>query len=147
MRAARAIRAWVVAAALVVGTHASADVTAPAPAGMRWRTDAAAAEREAASAKRPLLVFFSAEWCMPCKEMERRSFSDPAVAALIARRFVPLLVDVTNDDDARATALRDRFAVKALPTLVVRDGKDERLRLESFTPAPELRAALERSLR
>jgi thiol:disulfide interchange protein len=133
--------------ALLLAAPAFADVTAPAPAGLRWRTDAAAAEREAANTRRPLLVFFSAEWCMPCHAMLTRSFADPAVAALVARDFVPLLVDVTNDDDPRATALRDRYHVVALPTLVVRRGKDERLRLETFRPPAELRAALEQSLR
>ena len=138
----------VLATFVILGATAplQADVSAPAPAGLRWRTDAAAAEKEAAKAHRPLLVFFSAEWCMPCKEMLVKSFADPAVADLIARRFVPLLVDVTNDD-APSTALRDRFHVLALPTMVVRRGSEERLRQESFLPAAELRGALERVAR
>ncbi len=129
---------------LALATPSHADVTAPPAGGLRWRTDAKAAQSEAAKVKRPLLVFFHAEWCMPCKEMLVTSFADPAVAELIARRFVPLLVDVTNDDPA-AAALRDRFHVLALPTLLVRRGNDERLRQESFVPAAELRALLERA--
>jgi thioredoxin:protein disulfide reductase len=130
--------------ALLVAAPLRADVSAPAAGGLRWRSDAKAAEAEAAKAKRPLLVFFSAEWCMPCKEMLVQSFADKAVAELIARRFVPLLVDVTNDDPP-AAALRDRFHVVALPTLLVRRGSDERLRHESYLPASELKAALERA--
>jgi protein disulfide-isomerase len=110
---------------------------------VRWRSDAKAAEREAAKLKRPLLVFFSAEWCMPCKEMMLKSFADADVAALIARRFVPLVVDMTNDDDA-AHAVGERYHVRALPTLVVHQGAAEKLRLESFAAAAELRAALDR---
>ncbi|MGZ3428350.1 MAG: thioredoxin family protein [Polyangia bacterium] len=136
----------VIATLVLLGAAAplGADVSAPGPAGLRWRLDAAAAEREAAKAHRPLVIFFSAEWCMPCKEMLVKSFADPAVAELIARRFVPLLVDVTNDD-APSAALRDRFHVLALPTLLVRRGGDERLRQESYLPAAELKAALERA--
>jgi thiol:disulfide interchange protein len=136
----------VLACALVVVAIAPpvrADVTAPTPAGVPWRTDATAAERDAAKLRRPLLVFFSAEWCMPCKEMMRKSFADPDVAALIARGFVPLVVDMTNDDDA-AKAIGDRYHVRALPTLIVVRGAAQKLRLERFLPAAELRAALAR---
>jgi len=136
------MRMLVVALVLLVAAPLRADVTAPSPGAIRWRSDAAAAEREANKGQRPLLVFFSAEWCMPCKEMLRTSFADAAVAALIERRFVPLFVDVTDDNDT-AAALRDRFAVVALPTVVVRRGSAERLRLDRLLPPAELRAALE----
>jgi thiol:disulfide interchange protein len=77
--------------------------------------------------------------------MLKRSFADAAVAELVTRRFVPLLVDVTNDDPP-AQAQRDRYRVVALPTLVVRDGARDRLRQETFVNAAELRAALEHAL-
>ncbi|HEX9100569.1 MAG TPA: thioredoxin fold domain-containing protein [Polyangia bacterium] len=133
----------VVALLLGVAAPLFADVSAPAPGAIRWRTDVGAAEREAAKGKRPLLLFFSAKWCTPCQEMLARSFADPAVAELVARRFVPLVVDLT-DDDAPARAVADRFGVRAMPTLLVVRGSDERLRQESFLPAAELRAALDR---
>ncbi|HXU72089.1 MAG TPA: thioredoxin family protein [Polyangia bacterium] len=128
--------AVVLAGCVLVAAPARADTSAPSPGGLRWRTDVAAAEREAAKTNRPLLVFFSAEWCIPCKEM-LRSLADREVAALVTRRFVPLFVDVTEDTPA-AAALRDRYRVNALPDL---------LRLEQLVDAAALRAALERSLR
>ena len=140
MKLAVAVALFVVA----VATPLRADVSAPPPAGVPWRTDARAAEREAAKLERPLLVFFSAEWCMPCLEMKRKSFTDPAVAALIARGFVPLVVDMTNDDDA-ARAVSDRFHVRALPTLLVLRGAAETLRIDHYVDAAALRAALARS--
>jgi thiol:disulfide interchange protein DsbD len=120
-----------------------ADVSAPAPAAIRWRSDAPAAEREAAKAQRPLLVFFTADWCLACKEMLVKSFAEPTVTELVARRFVALLVDVTADD-APGIGLRDRLHIRALPTLVVRRGNEDRLRHEGFLGAAELSAALER---
>lgn len=118
------------------------DATAPASAiKIDWRTDVAGAEREAARSRRPLLIFFSADWCMPCKEMLATSFADAAVVDLVARRFVPLFVDVT-DEDAPATAAGKRFGVRAVPTLLVLRGSAERLRRERLLPPAELRAAL-----
>jgi len=128
-------------AVLLLAVPARADVSAPVK--ITWRSDARAAEREAGKLKRPLLVFFSAEWCMPCKEMLAKSFADPAVADAIARRFVPLLVDMTNDDEA-AHAVAERYRVRAMPTLLVVRGGDERLRQESYLAAAELKAALDR---
>jgi protein disulfide-isomerase len=127
--------------ALLSTVPALADVSAPAK--VSWRSDVKAAEREAGTLERPLLVFFSAEWCMPCKEMLAKSFADRAVADTIARRFVPLLVDMTHDDDA-AHAVAERYKVRAMPTLLVVRGSDERLRRESFADAAELKAVLDR---
>ena len=135
------MRLALVAALLLAVLPARADVSAPAK--ITWRSDAKAAEREAAKLKRPLLVFFHAEWCMPCKEMLAKSFADRAVADTIARRFVPLLVDVTNDDEA-AHAVAERYKVRAMPTLLVVRGSDERLRQESYVDAAGLKAALDR---
>jgi protein disulfide-isomerase len=129
------------AATLLLAVSARADVSAAVQ--ITWRSDVKTAEREAAKLKRPLLVFFHAEWCMPCKEMLAKSFADPAVADAIARRFVPLLVDMTNDDEA-AHAVAERYKVRAMPTLLVIRGRDERLRQESYVDAGDLKTALDR---
>ncbi len=118
-----------------------ADVTAPAK--IAWRTDLKAAEREAGKRKRPLIVFFSAEWCMPCKEMLARTFTAPPVVARITQAYVPLLIDVTNDDDAAATAARTRFHVEALPTLLVVEGSRVRLQRGEFLDAAALATLLQ----
>ena len=56
---------------------------------------------------------------------------------------MPLLVDMTNDDDA-AHAVGERYRVRAMPTLLVVRGSNEQLRIESFVDAAALRAALDR---
>ncbi|HEU5293308.1 MAG TPA: protein-disulfide reductase DsbD [Burkholderiaceae bacterium] len=52
------------------------------------------------AANRPVMLDFYADWCVSCKEMERFTFSDPAVAALMSRALL-LKADVTanNADD------------------------------------------------
>ena len=82
-----------------------------------------------------------AEWCMPCKEMLARSFTARPVVEDVSHWFVPVLVDVTNDDEAAAAA-RARFHVAALPTLLVVEGGRARLQRDSFADAAELDALL-----
>ncbi len=77
----------------------------------------------AATAGRPVLVDFYADWCVSCKEMERFTYADARVAARM-KDFVLLKADVTaNDADDRA--LLKRFALFGPPGIVFfgRDGR------------------------
>ena len=70
----------------------------------------------AVAADRPLVLDFYADWCASCKEMEERTFPDPAVRAELARA-VTLQADVTAVDDADQ-ALMARFGIVGPPTIV-----------------------------
>ena len=43
-----------------------------------WRTEPADAEAESRSTGRPLLIAFSADWCMPCRQLESSVLSASA---------------------------------------------------------------------
>ena len=75
-------------------------------------------DREVAHARaehRGVLVDFSADWCTSCKEMERYTFTDPAVHAAL-RSTVLLRADVTQND-ADDQALLQRFGILGPPTI------------------------------
>ena len=95
-------------------------------------------EREIAAAQaagKPLLFDFYADWCVSCKEMEKYTFTDPAVQSALAD-FVLLKADVTAND-AIDQALMRRFGIIGPPgTLFFVDGRERReLRLIGFEPA------------
>jgi thioredoxin-related protein/YHS domain-containing protein len=81
-----------------------------------FRTDFKAAMQEAEEKKLPLLVHFYAEWCMPCKRMDREVFPSSSVKEMLGSRFVAVKI---NSDD-RQDLVR-RYGVETLPSDLVID--------------------------
>jgi thioredoxin:protein disulfide reductase len=79
------------------------------------------AELDAAlqTAGRPVMLDFYADWCVSCKEMERFTFTEPAVQRRLAGALL-LKADVTqNGVDDRA--LLKRFALFGPPGTIFFD--------------------------
>jgi thiol:disulfide interchange protein DsbD len=66
---------------------------------------------------KPVLIDFSADWCIPCHEMEATTFTDPRVIRE-AQRFERFKADLTGQNQA-ADAGAARFDVKGVPTSVI----------------------------
>ena len=81
-----------------------------------WRTDFDGALSEAEEKKLPLLMHFSADWCMPCQQMEQTVFASSAVKEALATRFV--VVKLNFADNARLVHV---YGVKFLPTDIALD--------------------------
>ncbi|MCA9036573.1 MAG: thioredoxin family protein [Planctomycetaceae bacterium] len=95
------------AALLVASNQASADE-------LPWSTDIEGALQQAASTGRPVLMEFTAEWCVYCKRMEKNTFTDPAVAQAIRSSFIPVRVDADQYKD-----LVKQLQIKGLPAILV----------------------------
>lgn len=83
--------------------------------GVQWssaygETLAAARERG-----RPIILDFTADWCRSCKELEKETYTDPAVRRC-ASEFATVMVDGTRDTDEFVT-LKERFGIKGLPAV------------------------------
>ncbi|HET6279695.1 MAG TPA: cytochrome c biogenesis protein CcdA [Polyangia bacterium] len=84
---------------------------------LAWMHDEPAAVASARQTGKPLLVDFSATWCLPCKELEVHVFARPEVA-LAMSDFTLLKIDLTREDDDPALPLiKKKYAVDTLPAI------------------------------
>jgi thiol:disulfide interchange protein DsbD len=112
-------------------------------ASLAWEHSEESATTKAKTEKRPLLVDFTAEWCGACKELSLHTFSDPRVMEkAVAANFVAVKVDATNDDDPQIDAIKGKYKVVGLPTVVIYDssGKERKRFVEFVGPEPFLAA-------
>jgi thiol:disulfide interchange protein DsbD len=100
------------------------------------------ATAKARSEKRPLLVDFTADWCIACGKLDRNTFSDPRVKQK-AGHFVAVKVDVSVNEDLpdeeqerqeeQFDAIKDKYGVVGLHTVILFDSSGkERARITDF---------------
>lgn len=94
-------------------------------------------ERLARATHKPVMYDFTAEWCGPCHLLDGEVFLNPALAADINERFIPVRVldrrQEEGDNKPAVDALQQRYSVRGFPTVVFADANgDERARMEGF---------------
>jgi thiol:disulfide interchange protein len=102
---------------------AAASPGAAAPSADAWQPYDAAKVAELNAQGRPLLVNFTASWCLTCLVNERNAFADAAVQQVFRGKGVTLMKgDWTNRDPAITQALAD-FGRAGVPLYVVYNSK------------------------
>lgn len=100
-----------------------------------WGSQAfARAQRE----RRPILLSISAVWCHWCHVMDETTYSDPAVIAKIAERFVPIRVDNDERPDVNA-----RYNMGGWPTTAFLAPDGTALTGATYLPPSQMERALD----
>jgi thiol:disulfide interchange protein DsbD len=126
MRLACASLLLIAGAAFALPTKRGAEV--------RWDKYDAKALKAASVARKPVVIDFYADWCLPCKELDANTFSDATVAREL-NRFIRVKADLTLADDPKTQALAKQYAIVGVPAIIFLDetGKEIReLRLNQY---------------
>jgi thiol:disulfide interchange protein DsbD len=125
---------WVLGvAALAAGV---AGVLAIRAEGVRFQPYDESAVRAALAQGKPVMLDFSASWCVPCHELDRMTFTDRGVIER-SRAFAVFKVDLTRYDAPESKGLRERFGVTGVPEILffAPDGRELReARVVGFMP-------------
>ena len=83
--------------------------------------------------RRPLLVKATAEWCGPCKTMDRVTWSDERVASWVGERALAIQVDIDH-----AGSFARTYRIHTIPTTMVFEGGQEIARATGFMGADQM---------
>lgn len=86
------------------------------PNEVEWADDIASARRTAAQSGKPVLMFFTADWCVPCRIMKREVFADPEVMSAIHEQVIPVMVYA---GEPGADAAFQRYNVQGTPITIL----------------------------
>jgi thiol:disulfide interchange protein DsbD len=115
-------------------------ITTPSPSeGIVFEDFSPAGFQAALASGQPVMLDFTAKWCVPCHELERFTFTDKRVRER-ARAFRALRVDLTSYQSPESERWRREYAINSVPTIVFikpESGEVKAARVEGFLP-PEM---------
>ncbi|MCW8809946.1 MAG: thioredoxin fold domain-containing protein [Ignavibacteriaceae bacterium] len=84
-----------------------------------------------------VIVDFYADWCIPCKELDAATFSDPRVIEL-SKDFETYKADMTKSLSPEVEAIREQYNIIGVPTVLILNSKgEEKERITGFVNADE----------
>ncbi len=116
--------------------------------GIPWQPYSEQALQQATAQGKPVMIDFYADWCLPCKELDKFTFTDAQVIER-AKNFVTLKADLTTFDSDVTQLLREKYNIKGVPTIVflAPDGNElESLRLAGFEAADQFLERMQQTL-
>ena len=88
-----------------------------------------------------------ADWCIPCKEMDKFTFPNAQVVAL-SKQFTAIKIDLTRQSGEFEKCFLERFSIKGVPSYIfLKNGTELKyLRSTGFENAEDFLARMKQAL-
>ena len=109
-----------------------------------WADTYPAGKQMAATSGKPMVLFFTGEWCVPCRIMKRTVWADEEVEAIVNAGFTPILIDMGKTNTS-SEAL-GQHKIRTTPTTIIADAEGNVLeQVNGAISKSELLSLLERT--
>ena len=140
-------RKWAIRAIAVALAIAAGWAFLPEPPGelIPWQKYDADLIKAARTAEKPVLIKFSADWCLSCQVVEKIVYSREDIAKLIEEKnILAVKADTTTRDMPATLALKNIYNEPGVPvSMLFMPGKNEPVRWRGISFADELKTLLE----
>ncbi len=112
----------------------------PQPIELSFVNYQSALVEQAQKEGKPVFIDFTAAWCLPCKELEIKTFSDARVREGL-KNWILLKADMTQFSSGPVEELKKTFGIQGVPTLIFLggDGQERKdLRTVGFITPEEM---------
>jgi thiol:disulfide interchange protein DsbD len=117
--------------------------------GVSWKSYSQLNLKEAETSGKPTIIDFYADWCTPCRNLDRKTFHDRRVVKE-SEKFLMIKVDLTKKGDLDPVQLLEKYHVKGVPTVIFLDSRGneiKELRILDFMPAEEFLIRMHEALK
>lgn len=85
---------------------------------VKWSDNMVSSQELANDSGKNMLLFFTGDWCVPCRIMKREVFADKEVMKVINSQLVPVIINV---DDPKMKELVKLYKVGGTPITIFTD--------------------------
>jgi thiol:disulfide interchange protein len=146
--AAPASRRWAVRIIAVVLAVAAGFIflPAPKPSLINWQKYDSAVIKQAQDSNKPVLMDFTADWCLNCVVVDKKVYARKDIADLIKQKGVlAIKADTTVSDYPATIALKEIYNEPGVPVnILLVPGQNEPKRWRGLSFGDELKTALEK---
>lgn len=111
-----------------------------AKAKVNWLPYSEAVLEQAKARSKPAVIDFYADWCVPCHELDEKTYSDPRVAAKLLE-FETIKADMTDSESDESEKIMDKYELVGVPVIAFIDVKGNEIkpaRVAGFIDADEM---------